>query len=395
MNAIFSYQLLGLLVLFALPPAVQANDFKNPKPVLLWEEGAPGAKGKAEEDKPSIRVYRPAKEKANGTAVIICPGGGYGHLAITHEGSHVARWFRSFGVTAVVLKYRLGPKYHHPAPLQDVSRAIRYIRANAKKYGIQADRIGVMGFSAGGHLASTVSTHFDAGKSKSKDPVERVSSRPDFSVLCYPVISSKNEITHRGSMRNLLGKKPDTKLLALLSNETQVTKETPTTFLFHTAEDPGVKVENSLVYFAALRKNNVPAEMHIYQNGPHGVGMASGNPILSTWKKRLRDWMKASGLLSNVSRGSVKGRIMIDGKPLNHGTIAFIPPHPKTEPTAWSSVSRGYYNIPLLRGAVAGLNKIEVRDIDSEEIKVISKEKEITVEIKPRANVIPFDLKTE
>ena len=384
-----------LLTLFALPIVAQADDFKNPEPVLLWEQGAPGAKGEADEDKPSIRVYRPAKEKANGTAVVICPGGGYGHLAISHEGTHVARWYRSFGVTAIVLKYRIAPKYHHPAPLQDVTRAIRYMRANAKKYDIKPDRIGVMGFSAGGHLASTVSTHYDAGDSKSADSVEQVSSRPDFSVLCYPVISSKDHITHKGSFRNLLGTKPDAKLLASLSNETQVTKETPTTFLFHTAEDKAVKVENSLNYFAALKKNNVPAEMHIYQNGAHGVGLGSGNPIVSTWKGRLRDWMKVSGLLATFERGAIKGKIMVDGKPLFRGTIAFIPPNPKTEPTAWSYVARGNYRIPMSRGAVVGRNKIEIRDIDGEIIHVIlplSRLHKPSEVIKPNENFFNFKL---
>ncbi len=382
-----------LLIFFIFPHLTQADDFKNPKPVLLWEQGAPGAKGDADTDKPSIRVYRPAKEKANGTAVVICPGGGYGGLAISHEGTHVARWFRTFGVTAIVLKYRLGAKYHHPIPLQDVSRAIRFVRANAKKYGIKPNRIGVMGFSAGGHLASTVSTHFDAGDSKSKDLVNRESSRPDFSILCYPVISSKAGITHSGSMRNLLGTNPDPKLLASLSNETQVTKETPTTFIFHTAEDPVVKVENSLGYFAALMKNKVPAEMHIYQNGPHGVGLASGDPINSTWKGRLRDWMKGSGFLASIKRGAVKGKITVDGQPLSRGTIAFIPPHPKTEPTAWSYVSRGNYRIPLSRGAVASKVKVEVRDIDKEVVKPLYKNKPLVAEVMKGENVINFELK--
>src|ERR1019366_2250331 len=202
-----------------------------PKADLLWPAGAPGAMGAEEIDKPSLAPYLAPAGRGTGTAVIVCPGGGYGHLAMDHEGDQIARWLNSLGVTAFVLKYRLAPKYHHPVELGDAQRATRTVRSKASEYRLQADRIGIMGFSAGGHLASTAGTHFDAGDAGSSDPIDRMSSRPDFLVLCYPVISFGN-FAHQGSKRNLIGETPDPKLVESLSNETQVTAQTPPTFLF-------------------------------------------------------------------------------------------------------------------------------------------------------------------
>ncbi|MEJ7712895.1 MAG: alpha/beta hydrolase [Pyrinomonadaceae bacterium] len=267
------------------------------KTTLLWPDGAPGAIGKEDADQPSVRSYVPKHVKSNGTSVIVCPGGGYGALAVDHEGRQVAEWLNTMGITAFVLKYRLGTRYRHPAPLQDAQRAIRYVRANAKEYNVASDRIGIMGFSAGGHLAATAGTHFDAGNTQATDPVERASSRPDFLILAYPVISFTAEYTHQGSARNLLTDKPDPALLENLSNEKQVTAETPPTFLFHTNEDTGVPPENSVAFYLALRKAKVPAELHIYERGRHGLGLAPGDPVLSTWKERLAGWLYTRGLL--------------------------------------------------------------------------------------------------
>jgi acetyl esterase/lipase len=202
------------------------------------------------------------------------------------------------GVTAFVLKYRLGPRYHHPIELGDAQRAIRTVRARAAEFAIVADRIGMMGFSAGGHLASTAATHFDAGKSDSSDAIERVSSRPDFLILGYPVISFDPAVTHTGSLRNLLGDNPDPKLVENLSNELQVTAQTPPTFIFHTTNDNGVPVENSVRFYLALRKAKVPVEMHLFENGPHGVGMALSDPALSAWPTLLMNWLRGRGLLT-------------------------------------------------------------------------------------------------
>ncbi|HUB77200.1 MAG TPA: alpha/beta hydrolase, partial [Bryobacteraceae bacterium] len=233
-----------------------------------------------------------------GTAVVVCPGGGYVNLAMDHEGDQIARWLNSIGVTAFVLKYRLGPRYRHPIELGDAQRAIRTVRAKAGQFRVMPDRVGIMGFSAGGHLASTAATHFDAGNPAATDAIERVGSRPDFAVLCYPVISFTTPYTHRGSMRALLGDNPDPKLAESLSNELQVTPQTPPTFLFHTNSDTVVPPENSMLFYMALRKAGVPAEIHIYANGPHGVGLAPTDEALSTWPARLADWLRGRGLLT-------------------------------------------------------------------------------------------------
>jgi acetyl esterase/lipase/lysophospholipase L1-like esterase len=261
-------------------------------PIRLWSNNAPGANGTAAEDIPTLTPFVP-KEKANGSAVIVCPGGGYSHLA-DHEGRPVAEWLNSIGVTAFVLKYRIGPKYHHPAPLLDAARAIRLVRSRAAEWKIDSKRIGILGFSAGGHVASTIGTHFDSGEPNAADPIDRVSSRPDLLVLIYPVITM-GELTHAGSKKQLLGDNPSADMVKLMSNEQQVTKETPPTFLVHTANDAAVPVENSLRFVDALRKFGVPFELHVYERGRHGFGLGDDDPILSTWTARCADWLHLQG----------------------------------------------------------------------------------------------------
>ncbi|HEY1218914.1 MAG: alpha/beta hydrolase [Bryobacteraceae bacterium] len=271
------------------------------KPELLWPDGAPGALGDADADKPSLTPYLVPEGRGTGSAIVVCPGGGYQHLALDHEGAQVAQWLNSIGVAAFVLQYRLGPRYHHPIELGDAQRAIRTVRAKAAAYRVLPDRVGIMGFSAGGHLASTAATHFDAGNAAAADLIDRVSSRPDFAVLVYPVISFTT-YTHRGSRDNLLGPDPDPKLVESLSNELQVTAATPPTFLFHTSTDTVVPAENSVLFYLALRKAGVPAEMHIYERGPHGVGLAPTDEALSTWPARLADWLRVRGLLNGAAK---------------------------------------------------------------------------------------------
>jgi len=272
--------------------------------LLLWPGGAPGAVGTDDADQPSLTLYSlPAGPSAR-TAAVVCPGGGYGALAMDHEGRQVAEWLNSLGIAAYILKYRLAPRYHHPAMMLDVQRALRYVRANAEPWGIAPNRIGVWGFSAGGHLASTAATHFDAGSPSAADPIDRVSSRPDFAILAYPVITCTEPFMHEGSCKNLLGDHPDPKLAAYLSNEKQVTAQTPPTFLFHTNDDGGVPAENSVAFYMALRKAGVPAELHIYQHGPHGVGLAPKDPVLSSWPQRLADWLRVRGYLAASASGS-------------------------------------------------------------------------------------------
>ncbi|HYI96571.1 MAG TPA: alpha/beta hydrolase [Bryobacteraceae bacterium] len=263
----------------------------------LWPNGAPGAVGTEDRDKPTLTLRPADPAKANGTAVIVCPGGGYGGLAMDHEGKQIADWLNGHGISAFILKYRLGPRYRHPAPLQDAQRAIRMVRSRAKELRIEPNRIGIWGFSAGGHLASTTGTHFDDGKPEAAEAIDRASSRPDFMILAYPVISFVTDYVHVGSRRNLLGEPFEPAQAELLSNETQVTSRTPPTFLFHTDADTGVPPENSVLFYMALRKAKVPAEMHIYQNGRHGVGLAPTDPVLSSWAGRLQDWLKVRGLL--------------------------------------------------------------------------------------------------
>jgi acetyl esterase/lipase len=391
---------LGLAAIAILQTTVlSAADAVAPEQILLWPDGAPGAKGSEEPDKPSIRMYSPEAAKRNGTAIVVCPGGGYGGLAIDHEGQQVGEFLRSHGITAFVLKYRLGPKYNHPAPLNDVSRAIRMVRARAKEWNVAPNRVGVMGFSAGGHLASTVSTHFDGGDPKAADPVDQQSSRPDFSILCYPVISFTAPFSHMGSARNLLGQKPDPELLKNLSNETQVTEKTPPTFIFHTQEDTGVPPQNALAYYSALVEKKVPAELHIYQYGAHGVGLAIGDPVLTTWKERLIGWLQTSGLLSDVKRAAVKGKITVDGEPLSWGTVTFTSDVPGA-PVAGAIARRGAYSIPALRGPVLGENKLTIKTMGDvipqptiKDAKVLS-DGEIVVNVQNDGNEFNIDLKS-
>jgi acetyl esterase/lipase len=285
-----SCNILALSLVLVLPPDV-------PKVELLWPDGAPGAKGTEETDKPSLTVFLPPEGKANGTAVVICPGGGYQFLAVDHEGKQIGEWLNKQGVTAFMLKYRIAPRYRHPAPLQDAQRAIRTVRARAKEWNVDPKRIGIWGFSAGGHLASTAGTHFDDGNPGAADPIEKASCRPDFLILCYPVITLEPPYAHMGSRNNLLGKNADPKLVESLCNDKQVTDKTPPTFIFHTDEDKGVPPENAILFYMALKKAKVPAELHIYEKGPHGVGLAQKLPAASSWPDRLADWMKGRGLL--------------------------------------------------------------------------------------------------
>jgi acetyl esterase/lipase len=266
--------------------------------VLLWPEGAPGALGQGAEDRPKITAYPAPADLATGTAAVVCPGGSYQRLASDHEGKQVAEWLNGLGVSAFVLQYRVGPRYRHPAPLHDAQRALRLVRARARELGVAAGRVGIVGFSAGGHLASTAGTHFDEGRPDAADPVERAGSRPDFMVLAYPVISLDSTFTHERSLTNLLGPQPDARLARELSNERRVTARTPPAFLFHTSDDTTVDVENSVAFYRALRAAGVAAELHVFATGRHGVGLAPHDPVLSAWPKLCAEWMRGLGLLA-------------------------------------------------------------------------------------------------
>jgi acetyl esterase/lipase len=267
------------------------------KTILLWPQGAPKAVGKTADDVPALTIYLPSRNTTK-TGVVIAPGGGYSHLSMRHEGEDVAHWLNDHGVAAFVLKYRLGPVYHHPIELGDAQRALRLVRLNAKEYGITPDHLGMWGFSAGGHLAATAGTHYDAGDPSSTDMVERQSCRPDFLILAYPVITLLVPNVHGSSRKFLLGDDAPQELLVNLSDETQVNKDTPPTFLFATTDDGVVPVMNSVAFYTALVKAGVPAEMHLFQHGNHGAGLAEGNPELSIWPELLIKWMRERGLAS-------------------------------------------------------------------------------------------------
>jgi acetyl esterase/lipase len=261
----------------------------------LWSGAAPGALGSDESDIPTLTVYLPRTMTARTPAMIVCPGGAYRGLASNHEGRQVASFLNSLGIAAFVLRYRLGPRYHHPIELGDAQRAIRTLRAHASEWRLDPARIGIMGFSAGGHLAMTASTWFDAGDPRAEDVVDRSGSRPDISVLGYPVISMVEPWTHAGSKDNLLGQNPDSALAQRLSGERVVTKDTPPTFIFQTNEDITVPAENSLYYFLALRKAGVASEMHVFEKGPHGVGLANDDAALAPWSTLLANWLRIRG----------------------------------------------------------------------------------------------------
>jgi acetyl esterase/lipase len=245
---------------------------------------------------PEIAVFMPSKKSATGQAVVICPGGGYGILAYNWEGTDIAKWFNSKGITAIVLKYRLPNSKSNiipdKSPLMDAQRAIRMVRANADKWNIKKDRVGIMGFSAGGHLASTAGTHFDTGNTAAADPIDRLSCRPDFMILMYPVITMSKPTMHSGSRNNLIGQNANSQLANFYSGELNVTKETPPTFLAHATDDNAVPVENSLMFYQALKDNGIPAEMHLYPKGGHGFGLALGIPETESWTDRCIDWMR-------------------------------------------------------------------------------------------------------
>jgi acetyl esterase/lipase len=290
---------IAVIVALATLTGVQAQQPPLPiadgQVVRLWSGAAPGALGTDDTDLPALTVYLPRAMSERTPAMIVCPGGAYRGLASNHEGRQVASFLNSLGIAAFVLRYRLGPRYHHPIELGDVQRAIRTLRSHASEWRLDSARIGIMGFSAGGHLAMTASTWFDAGDPRAEDLVDRSGSRPDIAVLGYPVISMVEPWTHAGSRDNLLGQNPDPALAQRLSGERVVTKDTPPTFIFQTNEDVTVPAENSLYYFLALRKAGVVAEMHVFEKGAHGVGLANDDPALAPWSTLLANWLRLRG----------------------------------------------------------------------------------------------------
>ena len=296
----------------------------EPTVIPLWPEGVPGAVradalaakpiGPEHEEngriwnvsEPTLTVCRPAVDRPNGTAVIIAPGGGYTGLSTEREGVQYSNWLSSLGVTTFILKYRM-QEFGHPAPLQDVLRAVRIVRSRAAEFKINPDRIGVMGSSAGGHLAASAGTLFDHPAGRTGAALDATSARPDFLILMYPVITLDNPAVHAGSRQALLGAHPPPGLLQLLSVEKQVTAATPPTLLIHTQEDQSVPVENSILFYQALTRAKVPAEMYLFEHGTHGMGMKAEFGTASEWPKRAEEWLRNRGLLSPVTGDSAGG----------------------------------------------------------------------------------------
>jgi len=285
--------------------------------IPLWPEGVPGKREIGPEkvgngytsnvSEATLTMVAPAVDHPNGTAVIICPGGGYVRMATAREGDQYANWLGTLGVTAFVLKYRM-QEYGHPAPLQDVLRAVRTLRARAAEFGIRPDRIGVMGSSAGGHLAASAGTLFDSPLGRTGAPLDSVSARPDFLMLMYPVITMQDPAAHAGSRKSLLGATPSADNVTLMSLEKQVTPATPPTLLIHTQEDTAVPVENSILFYQALTKAKVPAEMYLFEHGGHGMGMREGLGTSSLWPRRAEEWLRDRGLLTAPAAQSAQAK---------------------------------------------------------------------------------------
>jgi acetyl esterase/lipase len=284
-------------VMLALVHTVRSAEPKS-MDMPLWESGAPGALGKEPKDIPMAMVRLPDAKQPT-SAIVICPGGGYGHLAMGHEGTDIAQWVNERGMAAIICDYRHRTKgYGNPAPMQDALRAIRLVRANAQAWNIDPNRVGILGFSAGGHLASTVLTKFDAGDANAADAVGKLSSRPDFGILCYPVILFGQPKTHKGSEKNLLGANASAEELRAFQNDLNVTKETPPTFLFHTMEDTAVPPENAVAFYAAMLKSGVPGELHIYEKGKHGIGLGKDVPATNDWSNALERWLLSRAIIN-------------------------------------------------------------------------------------------------
>lgn len=270
----------------------------EPEEIPLWPKGAPGATGSEPKDTPTLILY-PAAKNPSGTAIVVCPGGGYGGLAMGHEGHEIAQWLNEKGISAFICNYRhSGKGYGHPFPLIDAQRAIRLVRHHAKSWSLNPDRIGIIGFSAGGHLASCCATLKPMGGLDEDDPINQLNCRPDFAILCYPVIGFDKPYTHRGSQRNLLGSNPEQIWIKMYSTEEQVSSETCPTFLWHTAEDAGVPVENSIQFFLACRKHQVPAALHVFEKGRHGIGLGKDNETAKHWPDLCLGWLKQRGFLA-------------------------------------------------------------------------------------------------
>lgn len=384
-----------LILLAVVPPVLAAEPAKarpEPKVVRLWTEKAPGAVGEEDRDRPTLTIHLPEASKATGTGMIVCPGGGYTIHVVDHEGQQVARWLNSVGIAAFVLKYRLKPRYQPTDALVDGKRAIRYVRQHAQLFGISPKRIGIIGFSAGGHLAACTGIDFDEGNAKVTDSIERQSNRPDFMVLVY------GSATVLGDP----GKKDD--------EGRTFTASAPPAFLFSTDGDKAT--DRLLDCYRALRKVSVPAELHVFGGyGPHGTGLAPGDPAISVWPEQLHTWLRKSGLLTTAERVAISGQITIDSKPLHRGWITFIPLDSPNKPVACCYLTHrqeGKFVLTARDGPCVGPHRIEVRQLATDLLTTPTlkdallflkaskdaKEK-MRYEVKPGENQVNLDIRTK
>ena len=350
-NELWVHEVIGIPTMPDAPNLETAN--RDGEELLLWPTGAPGAEGKESTDLPSISVHLPEPSNAVGTAIIINPGGGYRTLASDHEGLQVARWLNRHGIAAFVLKYRVGPKYTTEVSLLDGLRALRLVRARAGEFGISPNRLGMLGFSAGGHLVTAVGTRCDAGRANSADPIERVSSRPDFLVPVYAVTS--------GAKR---GRKAD----EYFATDELVNAKTPPSFLVHSHEDSIVPSDQSILFYRALATHGVPAELHIFSYGDHGAGMGTGDPDFGQWPGQLMTWLRRSGFLTDKNRVAVQGRAILDGKALGLFWVTLIP-QDTNAPIARVMANRsaeGRFEIDIDHGPTPGLHRAEIHHISDE-----------------------------
>jgi acetyl esterase/lipase len=334
----------------------------EPEKWLLWPQGAPMAKGTTDKDQPFVYVWPAAKGKATGAAFVVCPGGGYGGLAADHEGRQLAMFFNSIGVSAYVLHYRLGSAgYHYPVQLMDVQRAIRLVRSKAASQAVDPERVGIIGFSAGGHLTSMAATLFGESPAEmTHDEVDALSARPTVAAPTYPVISMSDDFGHLGSRKNLLGPKwQDIELSKKVSTHLQVTAKTPPCFIFQTNADTAVPAENAVQFYLALRRHHVPAEMHIFQDGPHGVGLMQGDPVLGSWPQQLAAWLRNQGFLFPGKRVGVKGSAKVKGSNISWGGVAFNGEN-AAAPRPTARIMHGKFQLDAAQGLAPGRYKATV-----------------------------------
>ncbi len=323
------------------------------EPLPLWPDGAPAAAGNDVVDYPALTVHLPVPERATGAGIIVSPGGGYRVLASDHEGLQVARWLNRAGIAAFVLRYRVGPKYHSEVSLLDGLRAMRYVRAHAAEWGVATNRLGMLGFSAGGHLTVAVGTRHDAGRPDDPDPIERESSRPDFLVPVYAVVN--------GPVR---GRKADEYTPA----DDRVTADTPPSFIVHTHEDAIVSAEQSLLFYKALLDVGVQAELHVFGHGEHGLGLGVGDPDLNEWPRLLLRWLRRRGFLTDAQRTSVSGRVTLDGRPMGMAWVTLVPDDERSPITRVRihRDSEGRFEIPVDVGPVPGPHRVEVHHLSEQ-----------------------------